>query len=71
TAEGQCVPKETLASGRWIARLVVTSPDGKTSVSYSEVSYADKALSVTVSADPLSVPAGVPVIFSSEVSGGK
>lgn len=71
TAEGQCVPKEALASGRWIARLTVTSPDGKTSVSYSEVSYADKSLSVTISADPLSVPAGVPVNFSSEIAGGK
>ncbi len=71
TAEGQCVPKQVLGNGRWIARLTVTTADGKTSTSYTEISYADKALSVSVSADPLSVPAGIPVSFSSEVSGGK
>ena len=67
TAEGQCVSRKSLPSGRWIVKLRVSSASGD-SVAYSEVSYGQKSLAVTVSATPLSLPAATMAEFSSVVS---
>lgn len=39
SAEGKCLSDFKLAPGEWIAKLVVTAPDGRASVSYAQVPF--------------------------------